>query len=552
MTQKLKNMDYLRSRTSIFDEEIRRQSTIYMQDKAFTPSKKSSDVSIEVAENPAPAVITTENDEKSSFCSSEVFNIIKNEALNMSFYSSCHGLPFVSRSKLLVQTIVWWLFIFGALAACGYSLYVWIGGYLVYPVVSFKSVYTESPTLFPAVTICNLNPLTTSDALTKLNTILPPGFDINSNWTLYNEYKQKLLIQAMTYGYKERQSLGEAIADILITCKFNDYFCSYTDFSWYYSFNHGNCFTFNSGFTFNTSTPIENSTQTPVVLNMTYKPGYKNGLYLELFANNGKQNKIKNEYYGIKMFIHNQTDRPELTHAIFLNTGTLADIQVKKSFITNTPYPYNSCQDVTTNKFNKVLYNVIENTSYGYNQKDCFDLCLQQIIIKECGCYDVQYLPLDNVTTPCLSDDQLNCAKNSYCAFIVQDENQLCKEYCPLECDSAYLDFSISIDGFPSAEYYQVLLGRNITVQNYDGNVANVSRERIESDTLAVSIYFDDFMYTATLVTPKYSYVDFLSNFGGIMGVYIGVSYLSFFEFFDFMINSLMIIFCTEKKKVGQ
>lgn len=100
--------------------------------------------------------------------------------------------------------------------------------YYSYGVSSMSRTFYETPTLFPKVTICNTNPLTTEYAYNKSRLIgiyLVDEFFVND----------------------EKKKLGHDLKDILLDCEFNRIKCDSSEFTWYFDDNYGNCYTFNSG-----------------------------------------------------------------------------------------------------------------------------------------------------------------------------------------------------------------------------------------------------------------------------------------------------------------
>jgi len=98
--------------------------------------------------------------------------------------------------------------------------------------------------------------------------------------------------------------------------------------------------------------------------------------------------------------------------------------------------------------------------------------------------------------------------------------NKICEKQCPMECDS--ISYSLTIQG------------------NY-----------LFLDGLShVYIYFPDFYYTSITEQPKTTFDQLISNIGGLLGLFIGGSLMSFFEIFELLISILVIMFKSSKKKV--
>jgi hypothetical protein len=111
-----------------------------------------------------------------------------------------------------------------------------------------------------------------------------------------------------------------SLEQIIIYCTFNRKFCGdlNEEFTWYYSYHYGNCFTFNSGY-FYKPINLENTAWIKVSKSIkTVKlPGHQNQLNLELYIGN-RDNKFSLEKHGSILFVHNQTSKPENAGGILL------------------------------------------------------------------------------------------------------------------------------------------------------------------------------------------------------------------------------------------
>jgi hypothetical protein len=234
-----------------------------------------------------------------------------------------------------------------------------------------------------------------------------------------------------SYNETTRQKFGASLEETLVECRYNEENCL-DSFVWHFSYTYGNCFTFNL----------------PQV-KYVKKTGPLFGLNMECLTGGGVEKSpfTSLKSYGAILFVHNQTSKPETSSGILLKPGTHTDIVVKKSFTSLVPSPYSDCQDSSTFRFDKVYFNILQSENIKYNQQDCLDLCMQQEIVDRCNCYYLEFFKLNNQTKACLSVDEVNCAFASYEKFAEKDTVELCKNRCPLECDSLKYDFTISSAG---------------------------------------------------------------------------------------------------------
>jgi hypothetical protein len=72
-------------------------------------------------------------------------------------------------------------------------------------------------------------------------------------------------------------------------------------------------------------------------------------------------------------------------------------------------------------------------------------------------------------------------------------------------------------------------------------NVAN-SKNLTLNDLVYFTVYFEDSAYTSISEIPKMSFLDLIANIGGNLGLFIGISFLSFAEFIELLIEIFIIL----------
>ena len=137
---------------------------------------------------------------------------------------------------------------------------------------------------------------------------------------------------------------------------------------------------------------------------------------------------------------------------------------------------------------------------------------------------------------PCINDDQLNCANSEYMKFIKED-NLKCLEYCPLECDEIVYDYSLSSADYPTEYAYQILKS-----DHHFSRYNNLTYEKFKQRSLMVNIYYSKLSYLSVRQVKKVEFMDLLATIGGLLGFFIGMSLLSFIEFFEIAIDILLIL----------
>jgi hypothetical protein len=93
---------------------------------------------------------------------------------------------------------------------------------------------------------------------------------------------------------------------------------------------------------------------------------------------------------------------------------------------------------------------------------------------------------------------------------------------------------------FPSQAYALELMNNSQIKSNYPPGY-NITLDDLRESMVQFSVYYTDFYYTLISQTPKQLIVDFVSNFGGLLGLFIGIlEFLSFGELIKTIIEILL------------
>jgi DNA-binding XRE family transcriptional regulator len=320
----------------------------------------------------------------------------------------------------------------------------------------------ESPTEFPAVTICNLNPFDlTSDNRTGYyvanilegNEIMP-NISIDEGDYALNKVKmvsdtlKATVIANSSLTDEELKALGFSLDDFLISCTFNGRRCNESDFEWSRTFEYGNCYTFNGA----SSRP-----------KYTSKSGPANGLVLELYIGLPYEQDIFTYISGAYVIVHNRTNRVPLTRyeGMPVQAGAATNIGVSRTTYVKKEDPYSDCRMnvsvalPTDSDYFRYTINMTK-----YTQKFCYELCLQyEFIFPKCNCTDPSIPLVNKSLLICSNSSLLECVNDVRSRFDSSPISEQCSKYCPLECTNEVFETSISIANYPT-RYYATLLER--------------------------------------------------------------------------------------------
>ena len=76
--------------------------------------------------------------------------------------------------------------------------------------------------------------------------------------------------------------------------------------------------------------------------------------------------------------------------------------------------------------------------------------------------------------------------------------------------------------------------------------------DTLKQSVLSIYVYYDDLKYTIIRKSPKFEWLDLISNIGGIMGIFLGTSFLSFVEIIDILVIIFTMLATKKIKNNGE
>jgi len=252
----------------------------------------------------------------------------------------------------------------------------------------------------------------------------------------------------------------------------------------------------------------------------TYLGGSLNSLQIGVNLANISFDKT-NTLDGIRVIIHNKTDDPNYymgysDNGFNLAPGFYNELSVNKIFTYKLGLPYNNClKDVKSiDSFDSDLYRfIIQSTNYSYRQTDCLYYCAGQKLYN--------YL---NITNKIDRWENIIAKYPQYYGTILQmiysealkkGLQASCLD-CPEECDSIQYDISHSFTKFSA---------QNETFENF----------------VFFTVYYESLQYTVIDQIAQMNVFDLISNIGGNLGLFIGISFLSFAELIELFVEIICI-----------
>lgn len=451
---------------------------------------------------------------------------IKDPLHKLATDSTSSGIPRILKSKHWFIKLIWVVCFLTSAVYCAHIIKITIDDFLEYNFITRIEQFNEVPSLFPTVTLCNFNTFQTEKAHEFLRRTIKNASPETATLFLLNEL--------FKLNNTEKQSFSLPFNESLTKCRFNGAPCHAHDFEWmFYSFL-GNCFSFNSH--------KEN-------LKNISRAGHINGLHLELFVGNTDTIPAFYRNTGYFIMINNHTIKPMINDLIEVSTGTETSIQVNRLITQKLPSPYNGCMNNLNriDAFDSDLFRAINKSNRAYRQKNCFDLCYQQEVIRTCNCF-LSSLERLNGTNSCSSIREFECSSNLWRVFVASDVNAACSKYCPLECDSMRYRITTSFSSYPNRLYAEAFFGNNsvIAVKYFNGSF---SYEQIKKSVVSVNVFYDELSYTLFSQQPKMQLFDLVSNIGGLLGLFLGASFLTLAEIIEAFLEISNILLSSFRNK---
>ncbi|GMT02582.1 hypothetical protein PENTCL1PPCAC_24756 [Pristionchus entomophagus] len=472
---------------------------------------------------------------------------------DFSCWTSTHGIPHIGMSNALWLRLFWLLVVLLCFAGFMFQFVLLIKKYLAYGVnTETKLEFSERP--FPAVTICHLNPwkansLNDSHYMTQMinaygNSAADANFGFEVGRTGERQQKAvKLTSLANKHlfamiGQSGVENPAYMYDDLVISCTYNARPCNYTEWQSFQDPDFGLCQQYNMD---------ESKTSS--------RAGPLYGLRVVMRTD--QENYLPwTEASGVVVAIHNKTDPPfPDVLGYYAPPGTASSMGVRYVKTSRKGPPYGTC---TTQKEAN-----LPNYKGKYETEACFRSCLQSEIIKKCGCYDPSYSYLGGSATPsCFasptdSSTYAQSAANQACidnlsntaasGFNLINDCPDCKQPCEVQSYSV----TVSTAQWPSNEYKPA----ECTTSNQTGQPwitpGEPANEQLclawyKVNTLMVEVYYERMNYQILSESAAYTIVNLISDIGGQIGLFLGMSIISVIEMATLVF--LLFYYCCSHK----
>ncbi|XP_030833004.1 amiloride-sensitive sodium channel subunit beta isoform X4 [Strongylocentrotus purpuratus] len=439
--------------------------------------------------------------------------------------ATTHGIPRVLNASRPWQSRLFWcvvtLIFAGVFLFQGSKL---VQSYIARPTTTKISLITKSRLEFPAVTICNLNMLRRS--MLKGDEYDYSGIedieDPNDWEALYNLSKGSDYNNFKNFvkpTKEELRTLGHKAKDFILQCSFDTEACSYENFTVIQNAEYGNCFVFNNAH------KLKRGKRTT-----TSRTGSQYGLQLTLMVEQPEYIGILSPNSGVKVAIKDPRIYafPE-DDGIEAAPGFATSIGLTKTSISRLPEPYGNCIRKHDSFYAP--------EKYDFSQRSCLKLCLQETLNETCSC--ITDVLIDGTMCEVINREQGNCRNSVFKDFLKNKLNCDCSN----ACSETVFKPRIAISRWPTARYEAHLYDSLASINKKAARIlTNVAQSR--NNLVRLSVFYEELNFENVVETPLITVESLFGSLGGLLGLYIGMSFISVTEILVFIFELLRSVCC--------
>ncbi|XP_016989083.1 pickpocket protein 19 [Drosophila rhopaloa] len=461
-------------------------------------------------------------------------------------HCTIHGMQHVSGERHLWQRLLWISIALGA-GVAGFSMYSVLRLRLSEQLLVSLIDTTQLPVYhidFPAVAICPWSHVNWQRAPSALIRFLPENPDAH----LRETFRHLLVVLDLTSfsNFKRASDMGKEIAigwtffsmkqlmnylayrceELFIpgSCVFDETYYDCCQLFVPEQTEKGQCLVFNS--------LISDHSRKKQLTNKFYPhklstAGEESGLMFTINASHPFVRAGKETPFGMNLMIKKPSQwSSEIIYNLYPDTENF--VAVNPLVMETSTNTHKMSPRKRRCYFDNEQSPYFQNTSLTYDRANCMVVCLHQVVLKTCNCSAPVFLPpigLEGIRecgvldAKCLSS---NADIFSYVRMGDQDKyiNDSRHGYfcdCPDNCNS-----------------WQYKMTLNVRKLDYPKN----STERL----IKGQIYYGQRVMTKIITKLKYTNLDLLANFGGIISLFMGASVMSFIELV-FVVGKLMWVF---------
>ncbi|XP_055896751.1 acid-sensing ion channel 2-like [Biomphalaria glabrata] len=447
--------------------------------------------------------------------------------------TSLNGILMIKTSNSFGARFFWVVVFLAAVGALTFHSYSIVVDYLSYQTTTSVQRTLDQNIQMPFITICLENPIRQSK-LNETNSIIIEYIQReqakygNPSSESVVEYKALENIPNTTgdivyYGLEHlsseiRAKVGHQLEDILVYCGGTNG-CGQSNITVFQNIYYGNCYTLDT-----TWFEINDGTQ--------------GGILLQFFLEIDEYIEEIRESIGFKIILHDPNSMPNPEFEGFqILPGTQSNIALRLLQTQYLPQPYGDCVDHSNSDY-------FENYDYVYTETFCMALCSARNALEKCHCKTTFY---DNVDLPEGFETVDYCGDNDelYQCWKKEDNSDPPCDECQSDCSLNTYNYKISSSIWPNSKALKGYLDQVCGKMSADrcARLRNQSESELRENFVSANIFYESFYVDSFTTDPAVTLTDFLCNFGGCIGLWIGLSIISVFEVVQ-LVTELFLAFC--------
>ncbi|VDK43579.1 unnamed protein product [Anisakis simplex] len=324
--------------------------------------------------------------------------------------------------------------------------------------------------------------------------------------------KENIIFAMSQFSDEQRIKLSIQKRQLIQKCSFNGAECNIDkDFIVVADPTFGNCYTFNFNRTENKS---------------SIRAGPMYGLRLLVYVN-ASDYLPTTEAVGIRITIHDKDEYPfPDTFGYSAPTGYISSFGMKLKKMTRLPAPFGDCvPDGLTTSY---IYE-----DFRYSTEGCYRTCFQEIVLRDCGCGDPRFpVPSNALHCSVFDPEARKCLERR--TNELSDIHSSFRCLCQQPCSQSVYTVSYSAAIWPSESL-------NVSIGNCNSE-PDVCIEHYKENGAMVEVFYEALNFEMLTESEAYGVVKMLSDFGGQLGLWSGVSFITCCEFVFLIFETIYMV----------
>uniref|UniRef100_A0A0K0FMN3 Degenerin mec-10 (inferred by orthology to a C. elegans protein) n=1 Tax=Strongyloides venezuelensis TaxID=75913 RepID=A0A0K0FMN3_STRVS len=328
------------------------------------------------------------------------------------------------------------------------------------------------------------------------------GFrNMSDEVAIVTKAKENIIFAMSELSEAVRRSLSIQKHQLIQKCSFNGAACDIdNDFKIVTDPTFGNCFTFNHNMS---------------EIKSSIRAGPTYGLRMLVYVN-ASDYLPTTEAVGVRVTIHDKDEYPfPDTFGYNAPTGYISSFGMKLQKMNRLPAPFGNC---IPRGFNMTyIYK-----DYRYSTEGCYRSCFQNMVQQDCGCGDPRFPILNGSHCQAFNPVARKCLEEKTNQLGDVNGTIKCSE-CHQPCEQSVYTVSYSAAIWPSESL-------NITLGSC-ADALEKCNEHYKENGAMIEMFYEALNFEVFTESEAYGIVKMMADFGGQLGLWSGVSFLTCCEF---------------------